>query len=71
MRELIRTNDPVFLSWIEATLAGAGIDAIIFDQYTSAVEGSIGALPRRVMVHEEDLERARRILDAADAGARP
>ena len=69
MKELIRTNDPVFLSWIQATLAEEGIDAIIFDQYTSAVEGSIGALPRRVMVLEEDLDRARRILDSANAGA--
>lgn len=69
MKELIRTNDPVFLSWIEATLAAEGIEAIIFDHYTSAVEGSIGVLPRRVMVHEADLERARRILGSANAGA--
>jgi hypothetical protein len=71
MKELIRTNDPVFLSWIQATLAEEGVDTVIFDQYTSAVEGSIGALPRRVMVLDEDLERARRILDAAKAGATP
>ena len=71
MKELIRTNDPVFLSWIEATLAEEGIETVIFDQYTSAVEGSIGALPRRVMVLDEDLERARRVLDAARAGAFP
>ncbi len=72
MRELLRSNDPVFLSWIEATLADAGIEAVVFDQYTSAVEGSIGALPRRVMVGDDDLDRARRIV--ADSGverARP
>jgi len=69
MKELIRTNDPVFLSWIQATLAEAGIEAVVFDQYTSAVEGSIGALPRRVMVREEDLGAARRILASADAGS--
>ena len=69
MKELIRTNDPVLLSWIQATLADEGIEAVIFDQYMSAVEGSIGAFPRRVMVLDEDLERAQRILDAARAGA--
>ena len=68
MKELIRTNDPVFLSWIQAALAEGGVEAVIFDQYTSAVEGSIGALPRRVMVLDEDFERARRIVDAANAG---
>ncbi|HLG86008.1 MAG TPA: DUF2007 domain-containing protein [Alphaproteobacteria bacterium] len=69
MKELIRTNDPVLLSWVQATLADEGIEAVIFDQYMSAVEGSIGAFPRRVMVLDKDLERARRILDAARAGA--
>jgi hypothetical protein len=71
MKELLRTNDPVFLSWIEAALAGAGIETVVFDQYTSAVEGSIGALPRRLMVHDEDLEAARQILAASNAGAAP
>ena len=71
MKELIRTNDPVLLSWIQATLADEGIEAVIFDQYMSAVEGSIGAFPRRVMVLDRDLERAQRALDAAKAGAPP
>jgi hypothetical protein len=62
MKELIRSNDLVFLSWLEAALSGAGIEAIIFDQYASAVEGSVGPVPRRVMVHEEDFARARWIL---------
>ena len=69
MKELIRTNDPVLLSWIEAALTESGIEAVIFDQYMSAVEGSIGAFPRRVMVLDEDLERARQILNAAPTGA--
>lgn len=69
MKELIRTNDPVLLSWVQATLADDGIETVIFDQYMSAVEGSIGAFPRRVMVLDKDLERARRVLDAARAGA--
>jgi hypothetical protein len=64
MIELVRTNDAVFLSWLRATLADAGIESFIFDQFTSAVEGSIGALPRRVMVHEDDFARANRIIAA-------
>jgi hypothetical protein len=71
MKELLRTNDTVFLSWLQATLAEAGIEAVIFDQYTSAVEGSIGALPRRVMVHEDDLARARKIVEDAESEAAP
>ncbi len=65
MRELLRTNDPVTLSWIEALLREAGIDCIILDSHTSIIEGSIGAIPRRVMVSEEDWPRARALLAEA------
>lgn len=65
MRELARSNEPVFVSWLVASLADAGIDALVFDQHTSIVEGSIGVLPRRIMVLDEDYEEARRILDTA------
>jgi hypothetical protein len=68
MKELIRTNDIVFLSWVQAALANEGIEALVFDQYVSAVEGSIGALPRRVMVVDEDFSRAQAIIKAAEAG---
>lgn len=69
MRELIRSNDPVFLSWIVAMLAGEGIEAIVLDGHTSVLEGSIGAIPRRVMVVTEDFARSRRLLE--DAGELP
>jgi hypothetical protein len=62
MRELLRTNDTVRLSWLQAMLASAGIEAVILDTYTSIVEGSIGAIPRRLMVREEDEARARAVL---------
>ena len=62
MKELVRSNDPVFLSWLKAMLEDAGIACVVFDQFTSAAEGSIGALPRRVMVHENDFVRAQRIM---------
>lgn len=66
MKELIRTNDPVRLSWLQALLAGAGIETIILDTHTSIIEGSIGAIPRRLMVAEDDHRRARSVL--AEAG---
>jgi hypothetical protein len=66
MRELLRTNDPVLISWLQALLADAGIEAVVLDHHTSVVEGSIGAIPRRVMVLEEDHAAARRIV--LDAG---
>jgi hypothetical protein len=65
VRELIRANEPVLLSWIVATLAGEGIEAIVFDTHTSILEGSVAAIPRRVMVVDGDYVRARRILVSA------
>jgi hypothetical protein len=66
MRELLRTNDPVKLSWIQALLSDAGIESVVLDTHTSIVEGSIGAIPRRLCVAAEDLSRARRVMH--DAG---
>jgi hypothetical protein len=62
MTELIKTNDLVFISYVVHLLAEHGIETMVFDEHMSAVEGSIGALPRRIMVGEEDLERARKLL---------
>jgi hypothetical protein len=69
MKELLRTNDPVRLSWAEALLASAGIAAIVLDTHTSSIEGSIGAIPRRLMVDERDHARARTLLAAAEGAA--
>jgi len=65
LRELLRTNDPVRLSWLQALLRDSGIDSIVLDHHTSLVEGSIGAIPRRLMVAEADYRRARTLLAAA------
>ncbi len=65
MREIIRTNDPVLLSFVEALLNDAGIETAVMDQNMSIMEGSIGILPRRVLVASQDLEKARRILTDA------
>ncbi len=62
MRELLRTNDAVRLSWLQAMLASAGIEAVILDTHTSIIEGSIGAIPRRLMVSDADEARARAVL---------
>ena len=69
MRELLRTNDTVRLSWLQAMLAPAGIEAVILDTHTSIIEGSIGAIPRRLMVHENDETRARAVLKDIGEGA--
>ncbi len=65
MRELFRTNNPVLLSWIEALLSDARIASIVLDQHTSVIEGSIGAIQRRLMVDDEDYAAACRLLEAA------
>jgi hypothetical protein len=67
MKELFRTNDFVRLSWAEALLASAGIEVIVLDTHTSIIEGSIGAIPRRLMVEEADHRRALALLQAAEA----
>ena len=66
MVELLRTNDPVLLSWLTALLTDAGIEAFVFDSHTSVLEGSIGALPRRLVVARADELRARQLLAEAD-----
>ena len=62
MKELLRTNDPVRLSFVEAVLSAAGIGSVVLDQHTSIVEGSIGAIQRRIMVAEAHHARARSLL---------
>jgi hypothetical protein len=66
VRELLKTNDPVLISLVEAVLSGQGIPVLVADQHMSALEGSIGVLPRRLLVPEDDLFRARVLV--ANAG---
>jgi len=68
VRVLATSNDPVRLSFLTALLADAGIAAIVLDDHTSAVEGSIGAIPRRLVVAPKDEDRARRVLLEAGEG---
>lgn len=62
MREILKTNDPVLLSYAQSVLTDAGIAAVVFDQHMSIMDGSIGALPRRLMVPDDDLDAAQSIL---------
>jgi hypothetical protein len=66
LRELVRTNDIVLVSAIGALLDGANIHHLVLDQNMSVIEGSLGVLPRRILVHEDDNGRARQLL--IDAG---
>jgi len=62
MVELLKSNDLVLISYVMHRLGEEGITAVLFDEHMSSVEGSIGALPRRIMVNEEDIERSRELL---------
>ena len=66
MDELMRTNDVVLLSFVEALLTEARIVHLVLDQNMSVLEGSIGVLPRRVLVEMDRLDEARTLL--VDAG---
>lgn len=66
MRELMRSNDLVLISWVLAYLNDAGIGVQLFDANVSVMEGSIGAIPRRVMVPDAERDRACELLDEAD-----
>ncbi|HEU5473089.1 MAG TPA: DUF2007 domain-containing protein [Actinophytocola sp.] len=66
MIELLRTNDPVLLSFADSVLSDAGIEHGVADAHMSVIDGSIGALPRRIMVADDRLDEARALL--TDAG---
>jgi hypothetical protein len=68
VHELVRTNDLVLISAIEALMRGADIGYVVLDQYMSVLEGSLGMLPRRVLVDEEQAGRARRLMQEAGLG---
>ncbi|HTR17279.1 MAG TPA: DUF2007 domain-containing protein [Acetobacteraceae bacterium] len=69
MHVIAVTNDLVRLSFLRALLADAGIDSLLLDAHVSAMEGSIGAIPRRLAVAERDAWRARQVL--REAGEAP
>ena len=71
MREILKTNNPVELSFASAVLKEAGIEAAIFDTNMSVLDGSMVILPQRLMVADEDEERAKALLKDAFAAPSP
>lgn len=65
MKELLRTNDVVLLSFASALLREVSIEPVVLDSHMSTLEGSIGALQRRLMVSDTDYAQARVLLDEA------
>ena len=68
MREIVRTNDTVLVSAVAALLDGAHIPHVVLDQNMSVLEGSLGILPRRLLVSDEHVEAARQLLREAGLG---
>jgi hypothetical protein len=68
VHELVRTNNAVLITAIEALLKGADIPHLVLDRHMSVLEGSLGILPRRVLVAEDHELRARRLLKDAGLG---
>ncbi|MBU2531195.1 MAG: DUF2007 domain-containing protein [Alphaproteobacteria bacterium] len=66
MREIVRSNDAVLINFIVVILRDAGLSPLLADEHVSAIEGSIGALPRRILVPTDEAERAKRVLEEAD-----
>ena len=66
MREILRTNNSIQLSWAQSVLEQAGVQPFHFDQHTSVLEGSISAIEQRLKVSDEDYDRAKRFLEAAE-----
>ncbi len=66
MKELLRTNDPTLIAFASALLEGEDIDCFVLDGHMNVLEGNIGIFPRRMMVLEQDHDRALRVLEAND-----
>ncbi|WP_020180233.1 DUF2007 domain-containing protein [Methylopila sp. M107] len=62
MHEILRSNDPVLLSFARSTLEGEGVECFVLDGNMSVLEGSLGILASRMLVTEDDAPRARRLL---------
>jgi hypothetical protein len=68
MRELMRATDPVLISYVESLLRGAGFAPVFLDRNMSVLEGSLGILPCRIIIDDDDWPAARRLIANADLG---
>ena len=71
MKEIARSTDPVRLSFLIALLSDGDVTAFLFDTHASIVQGSLGVLPQRLMVTDEDYDEAVAILKAAEEWDEP
>ena len=71
MRAVLKTIDPVVLTYAADILSQEGIKSVVFDAHASVMDGSMGFLPRRLMVLDEDFAKAERLLKAAAPDAFP
>ena len=69
MKTVLKTNDPVLLNYAETLLKDAGVMTAVFDDSMSIMDGSMVIIPRRLMVSDDDLEHARKILRDGVGGA--
>ncbi len=68
MREIMRTNDPALISFVESVLKEGNVNYMVADQNISILEGSIGVFPRRILVTPDHEEIARDLLNDAEIG---
>jgi hypothetical protein len=66
MVEIVRTNDLVTIGFLQSLLENANIPVLVADSHISALEGMIGAFPRRILVPDDHAAQARRLI--AEAG---
>lgn len=66
MKEILRTNYPALINYVENLMSQADIKYLLADQHASIMDGSIGALPRRILVPDDDFDQALRIMREAD-----
>jgi hypothetical protein len=71
MKAVLKTNDPVLLNYAANLLGQEGVEHVVFDENASIMDGSMGFLPRRLMVLDEDFARAERLLKTAVPEAFP
>ena len=71
MRAVLKSNNPVVLSYASHVLEEAGIEALVFDTHASIMDGSMAMVPRRLMVADEDFHRAEKLLRGAVPEAMP
>jgi hypothetical protein len=65
MRAVLKTTDPVVLNYAANLLSQEGVESVVFDTHSSVMDGSMGFMPRRLMVLDEDFDRAHKLLREA------